>query len=202
MKNIKNNIGKIFIGICLLGVFLLGHQCGKDSVKIPTYKNDNIVKIDTIWSDTLKVEVPKLQTKHDTVFLEIPYEIPLDSIKLKAFFKVRRYDNSYRSKDILINVHDSVVGYLIGQRVDYRDFKPLSITNSTITSVIPQDTVKINKIHELRASIDATSRNMYLGLEYQKDRITYGLSADPFNKIENTKIPQLKVKLAYTIFRK
>lgn len=195
-----NKFKWIFYVLSLLIVFLLGTQtCKNKEIK---YISKIEMSHDTIWPDTVKVEVPKPYKVHDTSYVIAPYEIPLDSIKMNAFFKTRYYQRSYRNKDIEITAYDSVVGYLIGQRIDYRLFKPLSIVNNTIVSVVPQDTIKVPKKWELRAGIEATPKNIYLGLDYQKDRISYSLAGDPFNKIPGTNIPQIKVGLKYTLFKK
>lgn len=200
----KYKIKYVFIGIIGLGLFLFGRQCGVSSIKIPIYKNETIIKRDTIWPDTTKIEVIKRvpYKVHDTEYVLAPYEMPLDSIKMNTFFKTRFYKRSYRNKEQEIIVSDSVVGYLIGQNVNYRSFKPLSIINSTIVSVIPQDTVKTLKKWELRGGIEATPHNIFLGLEYQKNRVSYDLAIDPINKIPGTNIPQPKVGLKYTFIRR
>lgn len=195
MEKIKDNLGKIFIGICLIISFFFGKQCGNDNKHIIGTVSKTIVRHDTIWPDTMKIEIPKPYKVHDTTYIGVPYDIPVDSLKLKAFFKSRIYKNMYKDSNFEISVTDTIIGYKIGQGINYRQFKPLSIVNSTTTSINRVDTIRMSKRYELRVSIDATSKNLFGGLEYQKNRVTYGLAYDPFNK-------QTKVKMAYTIFSK
>jgi len=185
---------KILFSVCMIGAFLFGRQCGKDSVDIPTYKNDTITQIDTIWPDTVKIRELTPYAVHDTEWVLAPYQIPLDSFKLAEFFKLRGYKDTYRDSVIEVTVIDTVVGYLIGRKIDYRLFKPLSIINSTTVSVTPQDGVKTAKNWEIRAGLDASPNNLFLNGEYQRERVSYRLGYDPFNK-------QGKAGLSFTLFR-
>lgn len=185
----------IFIGICVAAAFLFGRQCGVDSVDIPTYKNDTTVVHDTIYGDTVTVKsAGKPYAVHDTTWKVYTQEI--DTVKLNEFFMVRGYSRTYKLGNLAyVEINDSVVGYLLSQKTNYRPIAPLAVTNSTLVSVKPQDSVKVAKKWELRASIDATPKNLFLGLEYQKDRLSYAVAYDPFNK-------QPKVGLRYTFIRR
>lgn len=192
----KNKFKIVFTTIIIIMIFIFGHQCGVDSVDVPNYKNDTIVKTDTIWPDTMKIEVPKpYPIKGDSILIEIPVEIPIDSVALKMFFNKRFYKQNYKDSGGVYTVEDTVIGYLLHQKLYYRSFKPLSIINSTVTTVKPLDTVKVFKKWEIRGGLSATPRNMFIDLEYQKNRISYDFGYDPFNK-------QAKVGLKYTIFKK
>lgn len=191
----KINFKYIFATVVLVGMFLFGRQCGVDSVDIPTYRNDTIIKSDTIRPDTMKIEIPKpYPVKGDSVLVEVPVPIPIDSLQLRAFFNKRFYKNNYRDTNGVYTVEDSIIGYLIHQRLYYRDFKPISIINSTIIPVAVQDGTTVAKRWEFRGGIDATPKNLFLDVEYQKDRLSYSGGYDPFNK-------QAKVGLKYTFAR-
>jgi hypothetical protein len=190
-----NKFKYIFLTVIAVGVFLFGRRCGVDSVKIPVYTQDTITLTDTIYPDTTKIEVPKpYYVKGDTVLLEIPVPVPIDTFALKMFFAKRFYKNNYKDSNGVYTVEDTVLGYLLHQRLYYRDFKPTIINNSTITPVPVLDTLKTAKKWEIRGGIDATPSNVYLGLDYQRDRLSYSAGYDLFNK-------QTKIGIKYTIFR-
>lgn len=190
----KDKFQYIFIAGVLIGMFFLGRSCGISSVDIPKIKVENTVTHDTIWPDTAKVEVPKPYPVHDTVEILQPYEIPLDTLKLRAFFQKRHYERSYKSKDVEVIVDDTIVGYLFDQKVSYKLFKPLSIVNSTLTSIKYQDTVIKAPKWEFKGGIDLTPKNMYVGVDLEVNKDQYGVAYDPFNK-------QFKVLYRRTLFR-
>lgn len=196
----KNNIGKIFLGVCLILSFFFGRKCGIDSVDIPKYKSEIIVTHDTIWPDTVKIrEAGKIVRKHDTILY--PVEIPIDSLKLRAFFQKRAYENVYRNEDTEFTVSDTVIGYLIGQRAFYRLFKPTSIVNSSVTTVTPQDTVIKAPKWQLKGGIAVNAKNQFLTLDLEKNKNTYGIGIDPIHKIKGTNIPELQVRYSRTLFK-
>lgn len=195
LNKIKNIIISILIIGVIISIFLFGRSCGKNSVKIPQYKDSIIVKNDTIWPDTMKIETPKPYPVHDKVELIKEVPIPTDTQAILDQFKLRHYTRHYRDKDIEVIVDDTILGTLIAQKASYRLFKPTSIYNSTVTTVKPQDTVKVPKKWELRGGIDITPKNLYFGLDFQKRRVSYSLGYDPFNK-------QVKGGLKFTILTK
>lgn len=190
----KDKFQYIFIIGVIIGIFFLGRSCGVSSVDVPNIKSEKIMIHDTIWPDTMKVEVPKPYPIHDTVQIIETYEIPLDTLKLRGFFQKRHYERSYRSKDVEISVDDTIVGYLLNQKASYRLFKPLSIVNSTVTSVKYQDTIIKAPKWEFKGGIDLTPKNIYLGIDLEVNRDQYGVAYDPFNK-------QVKVLYRRTLFR-
>lgn len=195
MKNFKN----IFIGGLLIIMFLLGKECGnKKSIEYLT-KTETIH--DTIWPDTTKIEVPKPYGIHDTAYFEVPVPIPLDSFKLAEFFKKRFYKNDYRDSSGVYTAEDTVIGYLLYQKLYYRSFKPLSISNSTITSIIPKDSLKTSKNRQINLGSDITLKNIFFNLEYQNNRNIYRVGYDPFHKIPNTNIGEFKVGYSRVITR-
>lgn len=177
----------IFIGVLLLGAFLLGRQCSNKPKVIENTKTETIHKTDTIYPDTVFKRVPKLI--HDTMWMV--YDIPVDSVKLKNIYKVRTYTSTYRDSSIIVNVSDSILGYHLSQRVNYRLFVPKVIYDSTTIT----KTSLIAPKWEFKGGIDATPRNMFIDFELEKGRWSYNGGYDPFNK-------QVKAGVKYTISRR
>jgi len=190
----KDKFQYIFIAGVLIGIFFLGRSCGVSSVDIPNIKIENTIVHDTIWPDTTIIYKPKHIIKHDTVQIIETYQIPLDSLKLKAFFQKRHYERSYKSKDVEISVDDTIIGYLLNQGVSYKLFKPLSIVNSTITSIKYQDTITKLPKWQIKGGIDLTPKNLYIGVDLQISKDQYGIAYDPINK-------QFKVLYRRTLFK-
>lgn len=188
----KDKFKYIFYITLVIGTFLLGTQtCKNKEIK---YISKVETTHDTIWPDTTKIEVPKSYMIHDTFKMIEYYEIPQDSIQLQVFFQKRAYERSYKDKNIEILVQDTIVGYLIGQKTSYKAFKPISIVNSTITTVKSPDTLKIAPKWEFKAGTDITVKNLYLNVELELNRNSYNIGYDPFNK-------QIRIGYKRTLFR-
>lgn len=185
------HLNKIFIGICLAIAFFAGKQCGdRTDIEAPIgLRVDTIHTRDTIWPDTIKVYVPKRITKYDTQY--VYYEIPPDTVQLEQLYKVRGYERTYRDSNMKVTVKDSILGFLMGQKVDYRLFVPLEI----------RDTIRIEKVSykpfkwQFAPGIEATPKNIYFGADLQVNRTIYSGAYDPYNK-------QVKVGIKYVLFRK
>lgn len=193
------NFKRVFIGLVIGLAFFLGCEYGAGSAPPAPIGSDTITvtKTDTI-RDTVTVHDFKYKTKWDTVVEVYSYERPIDTNKLNAFFKVRYYENYYRDSINHITVGDSVVGYLIGQKVKYRHLAPLSIVNSTTTSVT--NTVSVKPPNwEFKIGADFTPKNMYLNGELEVGRNSYSGGIDPFNK--GPWYERLKVGYKRTILR-
>lgn len=182
----------ILASILVVGAFILGRQCSGTSTEYITVSDTvTVSKTDTI-RDTTTVYKPR--KVYDTVWAYYEIPIPQDSLTLKEYFKVRYYKEVYKDTNIVITVSDSVAGYLLTQNINYKLYRPLSITNSTTTVVNNKEPLKSSKNWQLRGGVEATLNSAYLGLEFQKDKWSYSGAYDPFNK-------QVKLGLYRTLLR-
>ncbi len=188
-----NKFKYIFYSIVIIGCFLLGYQCGNSK---NTPKNDLEAIRDTIsihTVDTLIDTLTVFKTKEKRVFVP-EYEfivIPPDSFTLAEFYKKRHYKDSYRDSNIQVQIEDTILGYLLHRKVNYRLFVPLRIYDSTkvqITTSYP----KLPK-YQFSIGIDATPKNIFIGADLNINRTIYSIGYDPINKAP-------KIGLKYTLW--
>lgn len=178
---IKDNIGKIFLGIIAICLFIFGYQCGSGNI---TSKIDSKTIIDTFVvtkTDTIKPE-PKIlwypskpKIRIDTV--SIP--VYLDSIDCNRIYV---YDDTIKTKDYDLYRKMSLQGKLRYDSTGVKLKVPLMIVNST-TVTIKKDSLIIHPYkYEIHAGILATPKMLAPMFELSIDKWSYSAGYDPFNK--------------------
>ena len=183
MKSLKY----IFIGIALIATFLLGRSCTPEPQIIEKVTHTS----DTIYPDTVVVYEPQPYPVHDTVIEVYPYPIPPDSFTMAEFFKMRFYKRSYRDSNVVIDVEDSIVGYLMARKIGYRLFVPLKVVDTITIEKYAQNGYK----YEIKGGLDLMRTNTFIGIDVDVKKHTFGVSYDPFNKAG-------LIRYRYTLFRK
>lgn len=177
LEKLGRNIGKIFLGIVAILLFLFGYQCGRDNTSKTDSKTitDTLIvhKVDTIRDTTTIV---KIKTKPiikdsfipDTIYKDLNY--------------VRTYENTYRDSNIVINSVDTVVGYQLAKILNYKLLVPYKIYDSTIVKITKDSLIFKPSKYELHIGLLASPKMLAPKLDISINRSTYSLGYDPFNK--------------------
>ena len=195
-ESIKKNIGRIFIGVIFVALFLLGRSCGKTTIVVP--KTENSVKIVSIKHHTVIVRdtITKIQFRnnHPISYTIVQYVPVKDTTSIKQLEAIRAYQDSIRDENIIIYSKDTVMGYLRSQKLSYRLFVPKTIIDSV---TIQRDSIINNTIYpkwQLGAGVSVTPKNLFIDVDLTIKRITYSAGYDPFNKIP-------KIGIKFNIFK-
>lgn len=179
LEKIGKNIGKIFLGIVAIALFIGGYQCGSG-------KSEKTIETKTVtnYRDTI---FPK-----DTVITfkdrPVPYPVyidtntyipkPIDSLDMSRFFV---YNDS--TEDSNIKIYSKIVTQgktLSSFKPSYKLKVPLIIKDSTV--------VKIDSLvyrpykYEIHAGGIVGFRTAAITAELSVDKCTYGIGYDFINK--------------------
>jgi hypothetical protein len=184
-----SNIISFTIGVVLTLIMFKG--CFNPEPEVVTTV---VTKTDTIWGDTITLKgIDRWRTKHDTEY--VVYPIPIitkeDTLRMMEMYKMRYFERSYRNDKAHIVIQDSILGYLMDQKVLYRNLAPDKIVDSTLVEKVSYKPFK----HEISGGIQVNTNQLYITGEYKKDKDAYSLSYDPFNK-------QILVGYKRTLFRR
>lgn len=187
----QSNFRYIFFGIIILAAFILGTQTCNN---IP--KNDLKPITDTLVihkSDTLRDTTTIFKFKEKPVFRYIVLNEEIDSLKYKEVYKKRAYHDIYRDSNQVVTIDDTIIGYLLGRKVDYQLFVPLRIYDTTRMTITKQIPIVKKPNFQFGVGILANRTNIYGMIDINIKRVTYTIGYDPFNKREI-------VGLKYTLF--
>jgi len=188
-----NKFKYIFYIIIIIGAFLLGTQTCNNTPKNdlkPITDTLIIHKVDTIRDTTT---VFKFKTKEIPVYIEIGPTFT--DIPCKVALKKRFYADTYKDSNLVVNINDTIIGYLTHREVNYKLYVPLKIYDSTTTTITKEVPKLVKPKFQLRAGIVANTNSANLELDMQINKITYIGGYDPFNK-------RVSVGLKYTLFTK
>jgi len=93
----------------------------------------------------------------------------------------RFYTDSYKDSNLLVNINDSIIGYLTHRKVDYKLYVPLKIYDSTTTII--NNKIPILPKYQLKVGLTVNPRGLAPNVDLSIKRNTYSISYDPFNKI-------------------
>lgn len=192
LEKIGQNIGKIFLGIIAIALFIFGYQCGSGNIG-PKTDSKTIIDTFTIHTtDTIKPDPrilwypSKPKIRIDTV--SIP--VYLDSIECNRIYV---YDDTIKTKDYDLYRKMSLQGKLRYDSIGVKLKVPLMVTNST-TVTITKDSLIIHPYkYEIHTGILATPKMLAPMLELSVDKWTYSAGYDPFNK---QPVIQVKYRIA------
>lgn len=180
-EKIGKNIGKIFLVIIAIGLFIFGYQCGSGNI---TSKNDFKTIIDTFkvhTTDTIKPDAivkwypSKPKIRIDTV--SIP--IYLDSIDCNRIYV---YQDTIKTKEYDLYRNMSLQGKLRYDSTGVKLKVPLMVTNSTTVTITKDSLITHPYKYEIHAGILATPKMLAPMVELSIDKWSYSAGYDPFNK--------------------
>lgn len=186
LEKIGQNIGKIFLGIIAIALFIFGYQCGSKNSNTPevtkntsdttsTHKRDTILPKDTVFSFKDK-PVPYPVYIHDT--LEVLK--PIDSLDLHRFFV---YNDSIEDSNVKIYSKIVTQGKTLNSfKPSYKLKVPLVIIDSVTTTI--RDSIFSTKLpkYQLSFGVVASPKMLAPIVDLTVNRSTYGVGYDPFNK--------------------
>jgi hypothetical protein len=182
LEKIGQNIGKIFLGIIIIAVFILGYQCGNNKntskTQLEAHTDTLIVHTtDTIFpKDTIvRFKIKPIKGKIDTLY-KIVY---LDS---GACNRVYVYNDSIKTKDYDIYSKAHVQGLFRELDLDVRLKVPLRIYDTTKITI--KDSIFITKSpkYQIYTGIIATPKMLAPTIDLSINKCTYSIGYDPFNK--------------------
>ncbi len=180
----KDKFKYIFYSIILLGAFLLGTQTCKDTCKNDLEPHIDTLRIHTV--DTIRDTTRIFKFKEKTVFKYIEVGDPINDqnnqVRDQLILRKRYYTDTYKDSNLVVNINDSIIGYLTHRKVDYKLYVPLRIYDST-TTIITKEVPKLYKpTFQMRIGAIANQKSIDLQLDIQIKRINYIIGWDPFNK--------------------
>lgn len=193
LERIGRNIGKIFLGIVAIALFLFGYQCGRDNNTLKTNSKTItdtllVTKVDTIKPlPEIKWYALKPIIKIDTIIKSIY----LDSTECNRIYV---YEDTIKTKDYDLYRKSYVQGKLRFDTTGVKLKIPLIINNTTTVSINNHDTIIKSNKWDIKVGILAGFNTLAPTIDYTKNRTTYMIAYDPFNKI-----PYIGIK--YTIFK-
>lgn len=180
-NKIKDNIGKIFLGIIAIALFIFGYQCGNGNIGP---KTDSKTIVDTFvikTTDTIKPE-PKI------LWYPSKPKIRIDTVSIPVYLdsgacnRIYVYEDTIRTKDYDLYRKSHVQGRLRFDTTGVKLKVPLMIVNST-TVTIKKDSLIIHPYkYEIHAGILATPKMLAPMFELSIDKWSYSAGYDPFNK--------------------
>lgn len=188
METIGKNLGKIFLLILGIALFLCGKSCGSKLIepqetKVVTITNyrDTIFPVDTFYSHEVIPGKPRII--HDTV--PVYY---LDSTSCNRYYI---YDDTIRDSKYDVISRQVVQGRLSSSNIKIKLKVPLIIKDSTVVKI---DSLIIRPYkYEIHAGILATPKMLAPMLELSVDKWSYSAGYDPFNK---QPVIQVKYRIA------
>lgn len=177
MKLIKDNLGKIFLGITLIIVFLLGRSCNKTITKDSKVIIDTLIlhKVDTI-RDTLTIIKIKLKP-----IVKDSIKVLLDSSMFSGLSYKRIYHNTYRDSNIVINSIDTTIGYQLDKTINYKLLVPLRIYDSTKVIIRKDSLVFKPSKTQLSIGLIASPKMIAPTIDLKINKSTYMIGYDPIN---------------------
>ena len=182
LTKIKENLGNIFIGLTILGVFLFGRKCGSNNSSksdLQTITDTLIIhKVDTIRDTTTIFKFKSIKPiAKDSI------KIVLDSSMFKGLSYKRIYLNEFRDSNIVINSIDTVLGYQTDKTIKYKLLVPLRIYDSTKVVIRKDSLIYKPYKYEIHAGLAASPKFIAPKIELSIDKSTYGLGYDFINKV-------------------
>lgn len=181
MKTIGKNIGKIFLGIIAIALFIFGYQCGSDNI---CPKTDSKTIIDTFivkTTDTIKPE-PKILWYPSKPKVRIDTVIKPVYLDSGACNRIYVYEDTIRTKDYDLYRKSHVQGILRFDTTGVKLKVPLMVTNSTTVTIKKDSIISHPYKYEIHAGILATPKMLAPMLEVSVDKWSYSAGYDPFNK--------------------
>jgi len=182
LEKIGKNIGKIFLGIIAIGLFIFGYQCGNNNNI--TSKNDSKTIVDTFTihtTDTIKPE-PKIlwyPSKPKIIIDTVTKPIYLDSSDCNRIYV---YEDTIRTKDYDLYRKSHVQGILRYDTTGVKLKVPLMVTNSTTVTIKKDSLITHPYKYEIHVGILATPKMLAPMVELSVDKWSYSTGYDPFNK--------------------
>lgn len=192
LEKIGQNIGKIFLGIIAIALFIFGYQCGSSKT---ISKNDSKTHTDTFivhTTDTVKPD-PKI------VYYASKPKIRIDTIIKPVYLdsgacnRIYVYEDTIRTKDYDLYRKSYIQGKLRFDTTGVKLKVPLMVTNSTTVTIKKDSIISHPYKYEIHAGILATPKMLAPMLELSIDKWSYSAGYDPFNK---QPVIQIKYRIA------
>lgn len=192
LENIGKNIGKIFLGIIAIAIFIWGYQWGSGR---STSKNDSKTIVDTFivkTTDTIKppAEIKWYPSKPKIRIDTVIKPIYLDS---SACNRVYVYEDTIRTKDYDLYRKSHIQGRLRFDTTGVKLKVPLMVINSTTVTITKDSLITHPYKYEIHAGILATPEMLAPMVELSVDKWSYSAGYDPFNK---QPVIQVKYRIA------
>lgn len=180
-KKIVKNIGKIFLIIIAIALFIFGYQCGSGR---STPKTDSKTIVDTFvikTTDTIKPE-PKV------LWYPSKPKIRIDTVSIPVYLdsnecnRIYVYNDTIKTKDYDLYRNMSLQGRLRYDSTGVKLKVPLMVTNSTTVTIKKDSVIAHPYKYEIHAGILATPKMLAPMLEVSVDKWSYSAGYDPFNK--------------------
>jgi len=169
---------------CIILV-LLNKQCNTPKIDLKTSGDTLIKHTVTTIRDTTTI----FKTKENTVFEPIIIEKNIDTNKYKIIPKFRVYNDTIRDTNVVIYLHDTILGYLTSRNLNYKLLVPLKIYDSTI--IIRNNNIKYQvnlglntNFNDITPTLGVIIKNngFYLGYDLINKRPNLGYKYTIFNK--------------------
>lgn len=181
LEKIGKNIGKIFLGIIAISLFIFGYKCGSDNINP---KTDSKTIVDTFivkTTDTIKPE-PKVLWYPSKPKIRIDTVIKPVYLDSNECNRIYIYEDTIRTKDYDLYRKSHVQGRLIFDTMGVKLKVPLMIVNST-TVTIKKDSLIIHPYkYEIHAGGIVGFKVLAPVIEMSINKGTYGTGYDILNK--------------------
>jgi hypothetical protein len=181
MKYKNYIIAALLVVILVLSI----KQCNTPKIDLNTSGDTLIKHTVTTIRDTTTI----FKIKENTVFEPIIVYKNIDTNKYKIIPKYRVYNDTVRDSNVVIYLHDTILGYLTSRNLNYKLLVPLKIYDST--TIIRNNNIKyqINlglntNFNDITPSLGLIIRNngFYLGYDLINKRPNLGYKYTIFNK--------------------
>ncbi len=179
----KFNFKYIFIGVAIVLAFVLGNQCsnGSKSDLKPITDTFYVHTSDTIYPPLKPITMPYKKVI-EYVYIKSPSHA-LDSLTYQELNQWRLYSSTLSDSNLVLYIENTIQGFHRGRSVNYRLKVPLMIRDSVKMTITKQIPIPVLPNWQIGAGALVTPKGISFMVDYSKNRNTFILGYDPFNKV-------------------